>query len=296
MLLGCRRGSRPAEGSETASGFESGHRRTVKESEWSPCSAVDARIQRCMSAHCANMQVGCAAGRGSAGLDEATRRGLPGICRDSGRFPEWSFATRGINDETDIQGRGGEYGGRSNHWRVQRRGAVCDDCGRSDPAQLMSGVVLDGQGNGLEGVSVAVRIEDRRPGVTDLTTLGRTATDEEGHFNIGGALGNAPHTTNEDGSVPLEVMTLHDGEERFFNINAMPPTPGRPAWTWNAGPNPAYLPPQASERAGQALTNLQLVTDNQGAVTTLADTTAGSADSQNWPGSGSMFVRSATRP
>jgi hypothetical protein len=173
---------------------------------------------------------------------------------------------------------------------------------QADPAAptILSGVVLDEDGQPAQGVTVTVSatkqvVSDaqskrmRKNGQTGRASAARVAenvvsdsvTDDDGQFEVAGDL-DVPATRNPDGSVQLEIMTSTPDMVRFYWVNATPPATDDSDWTWSrTSADPTIVDdgtadgPTTAEIAGGPVEDLSLPMGD-----TESDTTAGSKSSQ----------------
>lgn len=137
--------------------------------------------------------------------------------------------------------------------------APADEPAEPAAPALISGRVVDGDGNPLAQVSVRVGVEqpvDDGIAVIDLTSA---VTDANGTFSTFAELPDTVTSRNPDGSVNLALMVAGDEIDRYYILGMMPPSDGA-AWLWPTGPDRGVVEPaaQATVEAGDPANQLLL--------------------------------------
>lgn len=136
--------------------------------------------------------------------------------------------------------------------------------------QLVSGVVVDENGEPVQAADIEVYIEDRRAEGDWMTKIADGHTNPHGKFLIHGNLARkVARTVHHDDTVTLQV-NVNDGiDTKHFDLDVLPPAPskGRPDWSWGPVVDSGLLPetaaPAAQEHAGDALDlKLRMGTEN----------------------------------
>jgi hypothetical protein len=131
--------------------------------------------------------------------------------------------------------------------------AASEDPAPNDGRQLMSGTVVRPDGTPAKMADITVHVETQTEFGSLSTPIAEGRTTPTGKFIIYGNPRDqrardavAEATRNPDDSVFLEVAVREGADERFYNLDAVPPTTGRPDWTWGEVADPNLLSPDAA--------------------------------------------------
>jgi hypothetical protein len=147
--------------------------------------------------------------------------------------------------------------------------AASEDPAPNGDPQLMSGSVVRPDGTPAKTADLTVYVETQTEFGSLSTPIAEGRTTPTGKFIIYGNLRDqrardavAEATRNPDDSVFLEVVVREGVDERYYNLDAVPPTAGKPDWTWGDVADPNLLSPDAAadhnSLARRPLTNLVL--------------------------------------
>jgi hypothetical protein len=156
--------------------------------------------------------------------------------------------------------------------------AASEDPAPNGDPQLMSGSVVRPDGTPAKMADITVHVETQTESGSLSTPIAKGRTTPTGRFIIYGNLRDqraqdavAEATRNPDDSVFLEVAVREGADERYYNLDAVPPTAGKPDWTWGDVADPNLLAAEAAadhnSLARKPLTNLVLPLGGPGADT-----------------------------
>lgn len=118
--------------------------------------------------------------------------------------------------------------------------------------QILAGHLTTPAGKPLAGAAVTVSVTRDEGDTSVETPIATTTSGPDGSYTLTGDLGNAPHSTNPDGTIQLQIDVNAPGETRTYFVNARPPAAGRTAWTWGDAADSAVLPSAAQAGVSRA--------------------------------------------
>lgn len=127
--------------------------------------------------------------------------------------------------------------------------ATADEVVEPTAPALISGRVVDGDGNPLAQVKVLVGVEFPFDGGFQVVNLTDVVTDADGTFSTFANLPDTITSRNPDGSVDLALRVADDEIERYYTVGMMPPSDGAP-WRWPTSLDLGVV--EAAARAGLA--------------------------------------------